>query len=86
MVIKGIVLNALVEEREMTNKEGKKEKAKISHVVLSCKIDNEHANVEIVNIRSYDAEWTIPKLGTEWTTPRVRKYECYDGMVADVSV
>lgn len=84
MVIKGTVINASVEEREMTNKEGKKEKAKISHVVLSCPVDKDQ--VEIVNLRSYDAEWTLPKKGTEWTTPRVRKYECFDGMVADVSV
>ena len=83
MVIKGQVINAKVEEREMTNKEGKKEKAKISHVVLSCQIDKD--TVEIVNLRSYDAEWTLPKIGTEWTTPRIRKYECFDGMVADVS-
>lgn len=84
MQIKGTVINALDEEREMTNKEGKKEKAKISHVVLSCPVDKDR--VEIVNLRSYDAEWTLPKIGTEWTTPRVRKYECFDGMVSDVSV
>lgn len=84
MEIKGTVINALVEERQMTNKEGKKENAKISHVVLSCPVDKDR--VEIVNLRSYDAEWTLPKIGTLWTTPRVRKYECFDGMVADVSV
>lgn len=84
MVIKGTVINALVEEREMTNKEGKKERAKISHVVLSCPVDKDR--VEIVNLRSYDAEWTLPKVGTVWETPRIRKYECFDGMVADVSV
>lgn len=83
MTIKGTVINTLLEEREMTNKEGKKERAKISHVVLSCQTDKEH--VEIVNLRSYDADWPLPKVGTEWTTPRVRKYECFDGMVADVS-
>lgn len=84
MVIKGNVINAVVDEREMTNKEGKKEKAKVSHVVLSCPVDKDR--VEIVNLRSYNAEWTLPKIGTEWTTPRIRKYECFDGMVADVSV
>lgn len=84
MEIKGTVINALVEEREMTNKEGKKQDAKISHVVLS--VPGQKGAVEIVNLRSYDAEWTLPKIGAEWTTPRIKKYECYDGMVADVSV
>ena len=84
MEIKGTVINALLEEREMTNKEGKKQNAKISHVVLS--VPGVKGSVEIVNLRSYDADWSLPKIGVEWTTPRIKKYECYDGMVADVSV
>ena len=84
MTITGDVLNASVEEREMTSKDGTKQKAKISHVLLSTK--GEGNAVEIVNLRSYDATWTLPEIGKKWTTPRVKKYECFDGQVADVSV
>lgn len=84
MVITGDVLNASVEERELTSKDGTKQKAKISHVLLSTKGENN--GIEIVNLRSYDAQWTLPEIGKKWTTPRVKKYECFDGQVADVSV
>ena len=84
MTITGDVLNASVEDRELTSKDGTKQKAKISHVLLSTKGENN--GVEIVNLRSYDAQWTLPEIGKKWTTPRVKKYECFDGQVADVSV
>lgn len=84
MVITGDVLNASIEERDLVNKEGVKSHAKISHVLISTKSDG--GGVEIVNLRSYDAAWELPKIGAKWTTPRVRRYECFDGQVADVSV
>lgn len=85
MVIKGDVLNAFVEERELKEKDGTTRKAKISHVALS--LPNPSGGVEIINLRSYDADWKLPKIGDKgWETPRVKRYECFDGMVADVSV
>lgn len=84
MVLTGDVLNASIEERDMVNKEGVKSHAKISHVLLSVKADN--GGVEIVNLRSYDATWSLPEIGKKWTTPRVKRYENFDGQVADVSV
>lgn len=84
MVLTGDVLNASVEERDMVNKEGVKSHAKISHVLLSVKADN--GGIEIVNLRCYDATWSLPELGKRWTTPRIKRYENFDGQVADVSV
>lgn len=84
MTIIGDVLNSSIEERDMVGKDGTKQHAKISHVLLSTK--NSEGGVEIVNLRSYDAAWELPKIGTKWTTPRVKRYECYDGQVADVNV
>lgn len=84
MVITGDVINASTEERDMVNKEGVKSHARISHVLVSVK--QEGGGVEIVNLRAYDASWELPKVGTKWTTPRVKRYECFDGQVADVSV
>lgn len=84
MVLTGDVLNASVEERDMVNKEGVKSHAKISHVLLSVKADN--GGIEIVNLRCYDATWSLPELGKKWTTPRIKRYENFDGQVADVSV
>lgn len=84
MVLTGDVLNASIEERDMVNKEGVKSHAKISHVLLSVKADN--GGIEIVNLRSYDATWLLPEIGKKWTTPRIKRYENFDGQVADVSV
>lgn len=84
MVLTGDVLNASVEERDMVNREGVKSHAKISHVLLSVKADN--GGIEIVNLRCYDATWSLPELGKKWTTPRIKRYENFDGQVADVSV
>lgn len=83
MQFKGIVLNSSVEEREMTGKDGSKRNAKIAHVLLDVK-DGETR--EVVNLRGYDPEWTCPEIGKSWTSPRVKKYENYDGMVGDATV
>ena len=84
MILTGSVLNSSVESRDLVGKDGVKRTSKISHVLLS--ITNEGGGVEICNVRSFDATWEMPKVGVKWTTPRVKRYECYDGMVADVMV
>lgn len=85
MTIKGDVLNASVEDRELKEKDGATRKTKVSHVLLSTV--SPAGGVEIVNLRCYDASWELPKIGTKgWETPRVKRYECFDGQVADVSV
>lgn len=84
MVIKGMVMNASEEERELTGKDGSKRRAKISHVLLS--VGEVGKDFEVVNIRSYDAEWKLPVVGKEWTTPRVKRYENFDGNVADALI
>lgn len=84
MVISGKVLNSSVEERDLTGKDGTKRHAKISHVLLQLK--GEGGGLEICNIRSYDATWPLPEQGKDWTTPRIKRYECFDGMIAEVSV
>lgn len=84
MQLSGEVLNASVETRELVGKDGVKKSSKISHVLLSLKAEN--GGVEILNLRSFDATWELPKIGVKWTTPRVKRYECFDGQVADVTV
>lgn len=83
MTIQGQVINASIEERELTGKDGTKRKSRISHVLMS--VTSKGGAVEIVNLRCYDADWPLPQIGKEWTTPRIRRYECYDGQVADVT-
>lgn len=84
MVIKGMVMNASEEERELTGKDGTKRRAKVSHVLLS--VGEVGKDFEIVNLRAYDADWKLPAIGKEWTTPRIKRYENFDGNVADVSI
>lgn len=83
MQFKGIVVNTSSEQREMTDKNGKSRKANIAHVLLDVKDGDSR---EFVNIRCYDPEWTLPEIGKSWASPRVKKYENYDGMVGDASV
>ena len=92
MKLKGDVLNASIEERELVGKDGTKRNAKISHVLLIVTNVDKDADgkpvksPEVVNLRAYDADWPLPAIGTkDWETPRVRKYENYDGNVAEVS-
>lgn len=85
MTIKGDVLNSSVEERELTDKTGNKRNAKISHVLLSVSLPT--GGIEIINLRAYDASWDLPKVGSKnWESPRIKRYENFDGQVADVSV
>lgn len=83
MTFKGTVLNSSTEQREMTGKDGGKRKSNIAHVLLDVKDGDTR---EVVNIRCYDPEWTVPEIGKSWTSPRVKKYENYDGMVGDATV
>lgn len=86
MIMTGQVINVSEETREMTSKDGaSKRTAKIKHVLLMCPGSN--GGVEVVNLRAYDQDWDLPKIGDKsWSTPRIRKYECYDGNVAEVMV
>lgn len=84
MKITGQVMNASEEIRELTGKDGAKRQAKVSHVLLS--VGDVGKEFEIVNIRCYDAKWPLPAIGKSWTTPSIRRYENFDGQVADVTV
>lgn len=84
MILEGVVMNASVESRDLTDKNGKTRNSKISHVLLSC--GEVGKDFEIVNLRCYDATWPLPEVGKKWRTPRVKQYENFDGNVADVSV
>lgn len=84
MTLVGNVLNSSVETRELVGKDGVKRSSKISHVLVS--LEAAGGGVEILNVRAYDATWELPKIGAKWTTPRIKRYECFDGQVADVTV
>lgn len=84
MKITGKVMNASVEDRELTGKDGTKRMSRVSHVLLS--VGDIGKEFEIVNIRCYDAKWALPEIGKTWTSPSVRRYENFDGQVADVTV
>ena len=84
MKLKGKVLNTSVEERDLVGKDGAKKHARISHVLMQAADASE--GIEILNVKAYDAEWPLPEIGKDWITPRVRRYENYDGQIGDVTV
>lgn len=83
MTLKGKVLNSSKEERDLVGKDGSKRHTVISHVLMQTQSET---GIEIVNVRSYDPEWSLPDIGKDWTTPRIKRYENFDGMIAEVSV
>lgn len=83
MQIEGMVLKATEEERELTGKDGSKRRARVSHVLMTVGTGKD---IEIVNIKAYDASWKLPPENKPWVTPRIKRYENFDGNVADVSV
>lgn len=82
MTIKGKVLISNQEDKELMSREGVRRNSKVAHVVVHAVIDGVP---EICNVRCYDFGFDLPKVGADWTTPRVRKYES-DGNVAEVTV
>lgn len=83
MKIEGQVLNASVEERELVGKDGAKRRSKISHVLMLIPSDDGKSQA-VANVRAYDVDWELPKIGTKWVTSSIRKFECYDGNVAEI--
>ena len=57
MQIEGMVLKATEEERELTDKNGVKRRAKVSHVLMTVGTGKD---IEIVNIKAYDSSWKLP--------------------------
>ena len=89
MEIIGDVLNANIEDRELVGKDGTKKPTKVSHVLLICKSGDAKSGetMEVVNLRCYNATWPLPAIGAKgWKTPRIKKYENFDGNVAEVMV
>lgn len=83
MKIEGTVLKASEEDRELTGKDGSKRRAKVAHVLMSVGVGKD---IEIVNLKAYDASWKLPPEGKPWETPPIKRYENFDGTVADVTV
>lgn len=88
MQIRGQVLNASLEKREMLNKDGVKAVHNILHILLLEK-DKASGASFVHNIRSFDnpafpAESSLPSIGSDFTTPHIKKYECYNGQVSEV--
>lgn len=84
MKIKGQVINCSKETKELVGKDGVKRTSVVSHVLMFGK--NDDGSTSVFNCRSYDASWELPSIGKEWVTPDIRKYECYDGAVAEVMI
>lgn len=88
MKLKGKVLNASIETKVLVGKDGLKAEHKIGHILMLVSDDGV---TQALNVRSFDnpdfmLDSQLPEIGKDWTTPPVRKYECYDGNVAEVSI
>lgn len=84
MKLEGKVLSAVSEEREMLGKDGVKQKRNVSTIVLIAKVP-EDGVTPVYTCRTFDEGFSLPKVGVEYVTPRIKKYECYNGVVADVT-
>lgn len=84
MKVEGIVIESQVEQRELVGKDGVKRNAVITSVVLQGEAKD--GKREILNCRTYEPLGAdLPKHGDKWVTlRRVKKYENYNGMIAEV--
>lgn len=80
MKLKIKVMKCYKDERDFVNKDGSKRHAVISHVLGSFPCSVEKRDV-ILNLRSFDASWELPKEGAEWITPIIRRLESSDGCI-----
>lgn len=78
MKILGRVLNTSEEERTFKNKDGKERTVRVVHVLLDLN------DGICANCRGYDVpDFKLPKIGDKFEYP-IKKYECFDGMLAQV--
>lgn len=88
MKITGTVLNCSFEERDLVGKDGIKKSHKIARILVLAEDDGQKS---AVSVRMFDnADFgeasKLPAVGTKWTSPRYKKYECYDGQIAEVMI
>lgn len=79
MKIEGKVIKAVDEVRDFVNKQGVKESKRIVKIVMMSN------DGEVINAKSYDDTLKeLPKQGSVFTIESIKKYENYQGMVAEV--
>lgn len=81
--LKGKVLNASKERREIVDKNGVRSSHEIGHILLVTVLDGVSY---VANVRAFDIAFDLPEIGKDWQTPPIKTYQCYDGQVAEVSV
>lgn len=88
MKLSGTVLNCSFEERELVGKDGLKKSHKIGRVLLLAEDDGAKSavSVRLFDSADYSDPTKLPAVGAKWTTPRVKRYECFDGQIAEVMV
>lgn len=80
MFVKGKVLTAKTEKRDLVGKDGLKRNYTIHHVVL---LSSENGENEVLNCKTFNENYILPKVG-EVVSLNFRKYDNSTG-VADVS-
>lgn len=88
MKISGTVLNCSFDERDLVGKDGVKKMHRIGRVLVLADDDGQKSavSVRLFDHADYFDAAKLPAVGTKWTSPRVKKYECYDGQIAEVIV
>lgn len=79
MNIEGKVIKAVDEVRDFVNKQGVKEAKRIVKIVMMSN------DGEVINAKSYDDTLKeLPKNDATFVLENIKKYENYQGMVAEV--
>ena len=87
MTLHGQVINSYEEVKTLQGRDGgAPRQARVFHVLLMTPADPKAGIApEVYNIVSYDPAYELPKIGTDWRTPRIRSLEC-TGDVAEVRI
>lgn len=75
------VKKVVSEVREFLGKDGI---TKVKRQVFNCTALD--ADGDIIKITSFDPAFPLPKDGSDWVLPFVKKLDCYDGLVQNLFV
>lgn len=84
MLIKNVkikVKKVNAENREFLGKDGQ---TKVKRLVVNIAFLD--GDGDMCKLTSFDPSWEIPKEGSDWVLPTVKRMECFDGMIQNVMV
>lgn len=80
LTFKGKVLNLKEDDRELLQKDGV---TKVTRHIVKLSMMTKDG---MIVLSAFDPKFEVPKIGQDWETPEIRRYENFDSFVGNVLV